>query len=610
MTPLAAPAMETTIAAPVRAAAHLVAAGDVEAALELLSPLVADDSALPPRLVLAMAAWRLGRLDWAIALLRECHARWPMEGAVAEALASLQAQSGNFADSLYLAKLGTALGGAGPLAELIPPEFPPLEWALVNIEEWPLLNRAKQRLAAGELDEALNAAAQHVALNPGDQEGTAFYAATLLRAGQAGKAAETLATFATDAEPSAPHASLQARVLAAIGDGAGARRWHDLACALAPDDAAIAAAPIADAIWLEPELRQIAAAGAQWVRRFCRTSQRRSINPPADKLVIAYLVSALPDPRDAAAVAAVACAHDRARVTVLGYGIGAQSWLENAPFAGAFDHWRDIAALDAATLARFFARDGVHVVIDPCGLHAPTSVMTLAGLDGAVRVAWFGAAACLGAPVYDAAVAIWANGTGYPVCRPPARIERETHDVVRYGADVVLAQLDSATVGSWSAVLRAMPEARLLLRAGDTSRIAVDAMVARFGRDLAARIDLVTAERCEEFYARVDVALTPRRGQSLRMAAEAVACEVPPVAWAGPDAVAPYGSFLRALGFGAALIAADDVEYVEIAIALGRSAAKRARVAELAAAVDAGPMRLAGTIETHALKTLRPRMTA
>ena len=43
------------------------------------------------------------------------------------------------------------------------------------------------------------------------------------------------------------------------------------------------------------------------------------------KLVIGYLVSAFVDPEDAVAVAAVARAHDRAQVTVLGFGLGSQT---------------------------------------------------------------------------------------------------------------------------------------------------------------------------------------------------------------------------------------------------------------------------------------------
>src|SRR5579885_3367381 len=386
----------------VREAARLLAAGDAETALGRLVPFLSDDPPLAaPRFVLAMAAWRMGRLDWAIDILRYCHERWPMDRDVAEALASLHAQSGNLVDSLYMGKLGTALGAAGPLAEFVPEGFPPFELAIAGIRERPLLEAAKIALDAGELDAAIAKASQHVALDRADGEAASFLAAALLRAGRAAEAADAMAAAAPLAERSAPIASLTARSLAAVGDAAAARRWHDRATALAPDDVAIAAARAADAIWLEHDP---AAAVQAWLRRFCpprKPPRRRAADA---RLVIIYLVPALADRGDAAAVAAVARAHDRGRVKVIGYGSGARSWPENAALAGAFDEWRDIAALDAATIARSIGRDGADLVVDLAGLRAPQSLIALAALEDAVCVGWLGHGVALEASPYDAAV--------------------------------------------------------------------------------------------------------------------------------------------------------------------------------------------------------------
>ncbi len=80
---------------------------------------------------------------------------------------------------------------------------------------------------------------------------------------------------------------------------------------------------------------------------------------------------------------------------------------------------------------------------------------------------------------------------------------------------------------------------------------------------------------------RVDVALAPRRGLSPRMAAEAMACGVPPWPVAGPDAVAPYAAFLRALGLGAALVACGRCANMRtLPSRSARSPAKRARIAD------------------------------
>ena len=338
MSALAEPEQHLSIDPAVFEAARRLAEGDAETALAQLAPFLSDDAlCLPARFVLAMAAWRMARLDWAIDVLRFCHEHWPMDRDVAEALASLFAQSGNLVESLYMGKLGTALGGPGALAAFVPEDFPPFEMAIVRIKERPLLEAARISLAAGELDTAIAQAQQHGALSHDDIEGIAFCAGALLRAGRPAEAADTLKPVEAELECAAPLASLYATCLAAAGDAADARRWHDQAIALAPKDRIVRAACAADAIWLE---RDPARPTKAWTRRFCPASKPRQVGPIGAKLVIVYLVSALADRRDTAAVAAVAAAHDRSRVKVIGYGSGAQSWLENAALSGAFDEWR------------------------------------------------------------------------------------------------------------------------------------------------------------------------------------------------------------------------------------------------------------------------------
>ena len=82
------------------AAAHL-AAGDAQAALDALRDVAeADGSALRFRFLTGLIAWRLADVQQALAILRECHDEAPMNGSIAEVLASLYAQAGNLAESL------------------------------------------------------------------------------------------------------------------------------------------------------------------------------------------------------------------------------------------------------------------------------------------------------------------------------------------------------------------------------------------------------------------------------------------------------------------------------------------------------------------------------
>ncbi|HLJ19214.1 MAG TPA: glycosyltransferase [Stellaceae bacterium] len=596
------------------AARHL-ASGDAQAALDALQGAAAiDASSLRLRFMTGLIAWRLADVQQALTTLRDCHDEAPMNGTIAEVLASLYAQAGNLAESLYFGKLSTALGSVADFATLVPPQFPSFGLAFLSIRERPLFARAKMLVNGGQLLDGLDLARQHVSLNPRDEEARLFLGEGLLRAGGAAAAANALAPVATSASASPAALSLFARALAAVGERRDARDYHERACAAAPDDAAIAAARLADSLWIADDAVTVQAWVSDWVGRLSPPLRKGARGPAHKKLIIGYALSALADPRDAAAIAAVARAHDRAATTVIGYGIGAQSWRENAPFTGAFDKWRDIAGLDPATLARILAGDGLGVVIDCSGAAAPRQLMAIGRLASAVRVAWLGLPEALGAPLYDATlgraaegIPRWGADAAYPLMRDWLRaVERTPSAVPRFASDIRLNQLDERTVALWSAVLAGAPEATLLLRANDMAPGAnVERLIARFGRELAARIDLVDATTPDEFYRDADVALAPVKGTSPRLAAEASACGIPVVALDGDGPGEVYGAFLRRLGLGGSLVAADDRDYVSIALGLAGSATAREQLAaEVAAAAQSGQesaRRIAEVIEREAL---------
>ncbi len=622
MTLLAEPD-QRALEAQVREANLLLTGGDEEGALALLAPLTSDENSfLPARFLLAMTAWKMGRLDWAVELMRDCHDRWPMDGAIAEVLASLYAQAGNFNESLFMAKLATGLGIPGELLGLVPKGFPIFDSVFYNFREKPMLAQAKANLSTGNLGMAIEYARQHSALNPQDGDAYVFLATLMLRGGMASVVVEILRMIMEkivgNGELPAHGASLFARALTAVGEFDEARAFHTKAQELAPDSAEIAAARIADSVWLDEKPQERRSLAEDWVRRFCAAPKPRQWQRPDGKLVIGYIVSAFADPLDIAAVAAVARAHDRERVTVVGYGTGAQSWSENALLSGAFDKWQDISGLDPATLARFFLRGGLHVLVDAAGFAAPNCTMALAQLQTAIRVSWLGNPGRLGAPLYDAQIAglspeaigatPWQVGSGYPVLKPLEPMpSRAVGAGAKFGADVWMPQLDKATIELWSSLLEAHPNAQLLLRAHDmTSGGNVDRLVSLFGRELAAKIEVVGTDRAVEFYAAVDVALLPCRGHSPRAAAEALACGVPTVALAWPDSDGPYGSFLREMGLGARLVASDKRDYVSIATGLATSAALRAQaVGDVEAAVGQdGARAIAKALEDRAIEEL------
>lgn len=555
-----------------------------EALARLRPLLVAAEPTIGARFVLAMAAWRIERFDWALAVLRDCHAAAPDNGGIAEALASLLAQLGKLDESLFTAKLATALGNDEALATLVPKDYPGFDHAFLSIVDKPLLGKARTERAHGKLARATEFARQHLAIEPEHLEGRAFYADCLLRTGAAAAAVETLGVL-DDVTVPPDVASLCARALTAVGEREAAGDRHREALQAASEDAGIAAAQIADAPFLGIAAGEIERLAHAWTARFALKPKPARKHIIGSKLVIGYLVSAFVDPEDAVAVAAVAQAHDRARVTVLGFGQGSQTAEPNRSLVGAFGKWRDIGALDPATLARTFSGDGVDVLIDAGGFAAARQLQALTRFDTGLRVSWLGNPSGIGAPLYDARL----SAADYPVLdgRKTAG-ERPTRPLA-FGADLSLAQLDAKTVALWAAILARVPTAHLVLRARDMEAQAnVARLIAQFGQTMAARIDLRHVERASDFYQAVDIALLPLSGASPRAAAEALASGIPAVAMTGE----PYGAFLAGRGLGKRFVAEDGVHYCTIATTLAQSAEARALPA-----VERGAAKLARGIE-------------
>jgi tetratricopeptide (TPR) repeat protein len=567
-------------------------------ALERLKPLLSIPAPdLRARFLLAMTAWQLERFDSALALLRECHEEAPENGGIAEALASLQAQLGKLEDSLFTAKLATALGNDPSIAALVPRAYPSFDQSFLSIVDKPLLGKARSALEQGKLAHALELARQHVAIEPEHVEGRSFYAECLLRTDAANAALECLQPL--EGSGFAPaQASLYARALSGVGERKAAMRWHREAVAGASNDPAIAAARIADGPFLGAEPAEIESWSRDWLARFALSPQHSRGHATGNTPVIGYLVSAFIDPEDAAAVAAVARAHDRTQATVIGFGLGSQTAEHNHALTGAFSKWRDVGLLDPATLARTLSGDGVDLLIDAGGFASAPQLQALTRFAGGLRLSWLGNPAGIRAPLYDSGLA----AADYPILDPVPRAPRSPAEPLAFGADVRLAQLEPRTVALWAAVLALVPQAKLVLRARDMESSAnVARLVSLFGETLAARIDLRQAASASEFYQAVDIALLPQRGGSPRAAAEALAHGIPAVAMAGE----PYGAFLAGRGLGKRLVAAEGAEYCAIALALSAS-----REARALPALQFGATALARRIEDLAIAARREQEAA
>ncbi|HUH84465.1 MAG TPA: hypothetical protein VLX85_07630, partial [Stellaceae bacterium] len=257
-----------------------------------------------------------------------------------------------------------------------------------------------------------------------------------------------------------------------------------------------------------------------------------------------------------------------------------------------------IDGIDPATLAKTFDGDGLNVIVDVGGMDSPDNLRALAQVNGAVRVAWICDWRGLERQIYDAGIAahssraeggiaLWQPACGaYPLLRDWTRALQPSGGGAQFcfGGDVRLSQLNGETVALWRAVLEASPRAILLLRANDMAPGPnIDRLVARFGADLARRIDVIDTAQAEAFWYQVDLGLAPLVADAPRLAAEAVACGVPVLAL---DETGADAAMLRDLRLDA-LIAKKPDDYVAMATALAGAPAKRAEAASAAAPVAA-----------------------
>ena len=302
--------------------------------------------------------------------------------------------------------------------------------------------------------------------------------------------------------------------------------------------------------------------------------------------MIGYLVSAFIDPDDAVAVAAVAHAHDRAGVSVLGFGLGSQTAEQNARLIGAFSKWRDISALDPATLARTLSGDGVDMLVDAGGFASSAQLQALTRFDSGLRVSWLGNPSAILAPLYDVRLA----AADYPVLDDVAKTAAKGEGPIAFGADVTLAQLEFAH--GCAVVGGARAGARREARAARTrygKRAPISAVSSPLSAKPSRRGSICARPSGSTNSTKPSMSrLLPYHAASPRIAAEALAHNVPAIAMAGE----PFGSFMTGRGLDKRFLATDGTQYCSLAMSL--AASPQARILP---PVERGVTKLARAIE-------------
>ena len=299
-------------------------------------------------------------------------------------------------------------------------------------------------------------------------------------------------------------------------------------------------------------------------------------------------------------------AHDPVRVTVFVYSAGTVvDWVTDE--IRAVCTFRDVAALDDATLACLIQQDKIDVLVDLSGHTAGSRLTAFAKRPAPVQVSWLGYFATTGLPHIDAVLLDeWHAPPGteaqfsepivrlpsgrfcyQPVPWSPAEVaslpsSRAGH--ITFGCFNNTAKLNAGVFDVWAKVLIAVPDSQLVLK----WRTLVDeplcdsirsAFVQR-GID-PARISLRPASFHVDVlkeYADIDIALDPFPFTGGLTSCEALWMGIPVVTWPQSRVVSRQ-TFALLSAIGLPEFAANDAEdYVRIAVTL---AADRVRLAAL-----------------------------
>lgn len=261
--------------------------------------------------------------------------------------------------------------------------------------------------------------------------------------------------------------------------------------------------------------------------------------------------------------------------------------------------WRPVAGLDDEALRRQIRADGIDILIDLAGHTVGNRLAAFAVKPAPVTATWLGWPATTGLPAIDwritdaiadppGAEAVHTERllrlpAGFLCYRAPeeapavAPLPCRARGAVTFGSFNDLRKVREESVALWAEVLRAVPGARFLCKAGLLADPAVrQRLVERFARHgiAAERLDLRphAPERAAHLaaYGEIDVALDTLPYNGATTSCEALWMGVPVVTLAGDRHAARVGASLLTAAGLPQLIAADSDEFRRIATGLAK----------------------------------------
>jgi protein O-GlcNAc transferase len=291
--------------------------------------------------------------------------------------------------------------------------------------------------------------------------------------------------------------------------------------------------------------------------------------------------------------------HDRSAFRLIAYSDSQRDDPIASRIRYAVDDWRVIAGHDDATVAKLVADDQIDILIDLAGHTAGNRLKLFARRVAPVQVNWLGYSATTGVPAMDAVLmdaytapqGVEAHFTerllrikglrfcytapSYAPAVSPTPAQCNGH--ITFGSFNNLAKITSEVIETWAAILKAVPNARLILKwksLGDAeTRKRLISVFSQHGVD-GARIECRGWSSHQQMlaqYGDIDIALDPFPFSGGLTSCDSLFMGVPVVTLPSELPISRQtASFLDALGLQD-LIAITRDEYISKAMSLAKS---------------------------------------
>ena len=555
--------------------------------------------------LLALVSFSLKDIGRGIKFLEEGHRRSPNNKEFVDALASLTARVGNMSDSMYYAKLSLVSDTDPELSKYAPSEFGKPGSNLDNAGVSTYFVDATIAYHERDYVKCVDLCGKELVVHPDNAECHQLMGRAWTQIHRYDEAVKSLTRAAALTPGKAENSLYLGDALMASGRLQEADNVYQDGIKKHPKD-----------ILLRNRLIEASAFGPDRIRRsgldelasLSKILTEKSIPLPARSLapvhgdtrfIVGFLLNEAVLNESVQFVESLFRARDRERTKFIVYQQYSQPYTGTVALRQLVEDWRLTYDIDDPTLDLIIRNDRLSVLIDLCGSRPGHRQQVLSGKPAPLILNWLGfpyapLSATMDGILADAVVgeALEIDGSDVPVVSlgesmvvyGAGSVELETgHEnlapastrgTVTYGAYLDLIRLtESASL--WASVLRALPEARLLLGANgevdDGAKIIINQLFSDLGvvdRVVVPEADEPTTGRAG-FLAAIDILLEARHVSNPSLICDALWMGVPVVASVGHRPSSQIArSVLNAAG-KLDWIGSEDGQAVEIAVDLG-----------------------------------------